>query len=122
MNSVQMIECKKRGEPIEPHELQAWVGAVARGEIPDYQVAALLMAIYFRGMSAGEMAAYTRAIRDSGRTLDLSPIGPISADKHSTGGVGDKTSLALAPAVAACGVPVPMLSGRGLGHTGGTLD
>ncbi|MAE70504.1 MAG: thymidine phosphorylase [Gemmatimonadetes bacterium] len=122
MNPIELIELKKRGQPIPTADIDAWVRAVSRQEIPDYQVSALLMAIYFRGMTSEETAAYTRAIRDSGCVLDLSALGPKTVDKHSTGGVGDKTSLALAPAVAACGVPVPMLSGRGLGHTGGTLD
>ncbi len=122
MNPIELIELKKQGQPIPATALDAWVRAVSRQEIPDYQVSAFLMAVYFRGMTRDEIVAYTRAIRDSGRVLDLSDLGPTTVDKHSTGGVGDKTSLALAPAVAACGVPVPMLSGRGLGHTGGTLD
>ncbi len=122
MDPIQLIESKKQGRELPADELSEFVQAVAAGSVPDYQAAAFLMAVWFRGMNAQEMSAYTSAIQASGRTLDLSALGPITADKHSTGGVGDKVSLILAPAVAACGVPVPMLSGRGLGHTGGTLD
>ncbi len=122
MTTLEMIEEKKRGAVLPAAAIRAWVHQVARGEVPDYQASAFLMAVYFQGMNGDETAAYTRAIADSGQMLDLSPLGSRTVDKHSTGGVGDKTSLVLAPAVAACGVPVPMLSGRGLGHTGGTLD
>lgn len=122
MTPLELIERKKAGLAIPGEALHGWIQGVARGEIPDYQISAFLMAVYFRGMNATETAAYTRAIKESGRELDLSSLGAMTVDKHSTGGVGDKTSLVLAPAVAACGVPVPMLSGRGLGHTGGTLD
>src|SRR6185436_8540406 len=90
--------------------------------IPDYQASAMLMAILFQGLSADELAAWTDAMLHSGDVIDLSMIAAAKIDKHSTGGVGDKISLPLAPAVAACGVAVPMVSGRGLGHTGGTLD
>ena len=103
-------------------ELEAFVGAYARGEVPDYQVSAWLMAAFLNGLDDDETRALTLGLLQSGRTFDWSDLGRPSADKHSTGGVGDKVSLILAPLVAACGVLVPMVSGRGLGHTGGTLD
>src|SRR5687768_12733417 len=96
--------------------------AITTDAIPDYQVAAMLMAIFFRGMSDRELATWADAMLHSGDVIDLSSVPRAKVDKHSTGGVGDKISLPLAPAVAACGVAVPMVSGRGLGHTGGTLD
>jgi pyrimidine-nucleoside phosphorylase len=122
MLAQPLIERKRDGGRIEPPEWRALASAYAAGDVPDYQMAALLMAIYFRGLERDEVRALTDAMLDSGATLDLShlPIGRV--DKHSTGGVGDKVSLVLAPLVAACGVAVPMMSGRGLGHTGGTLD
>jgi len=103
-------------------EIRAFLAGVTDGGIPDYQVAAMLMAIYFRGLDDRELATWTDAMLHSGDIVDLSRIARAKVDKHSTGGVGDKISIPLAPAVAACGVPVPMISGRGLGHTGGTLD
>ena len=103
-------------------EVSDFVERYSRGEIPDYQASALLMAIYFRGMDRRETADLTEAMLRSGRVLDLSAFPAAKVDKHSTGGVGDKTSLVIAPAAAAAGVLVPMISGRGLGHTGGTLD
>ncbi len=119
---VELIRAKRDGESLSPAELREFIAGVTDGSIPDYQVAAMLMAIYFRGMTDGELAAWADAMVRSGDVLDLSAIARPKIDKHSTGGVGDKISIPLAPAVAACGVAVPMVSGRGLGHTGGTLD
>lgn len=113
---------KRDGHRLSDEEIRSFLGAYTTGEIPDYQAAALLMAVYFRGMDAGELATWTRAMLESGAVLDLGEISGPKIDKHSTGGVGDKVSLALGPLVAACGVVVPMIAGRGLGHTGGTLD
>ncbi len=117
-----MIERKRDGERLEPREIRELVLAYAEGAVPDYQVAALLMAIYFRGLDREEMNALMDAMLESGKRLDLSRLPMAKVDKHSTGGVGDKTSLILAPLIASLGVAVPMMSGRGLGHTGGTLD
>src|SRR5215210_7562396 len=118
----QLIEHKRDGRALSPDQWSHLVRAYVAGEVPDYQMSALLMAIFFRGLEPEELAALTDAMIDSGDRLrfDGHPI-PV-ADKHSTGGVGDKVSLLLAPMVASCGVAVPMMSGRGLGHTGGTLD
>jgi len=118
----ELIRRKRDGEALTPDELAALVSGVTDGSIPDYQAAAFLMAVFFRGMSEAELVAWTDAMVRSGEVLDLSGVAAHKIDKHSTGGVGDKISLPLAPAVAACGVAVPMVSGRGLGHTGGTLD
>jgi pyrimidine-nucleoside phosphorylase len=118
----RLIERKRDGERLEPREIRELVLAYAEGGVPDYQMAALLMAIYFRGLDRDEMNALMDAMLESGKRLDLSRLGMPRIDKHSTGGVGDKTSLILAPLIASLGVAVPMMSGRGLGHTGGTLD
>ncbi|MCP4447825.1 MAG: thymidine phosphorylase [Myxococcales bacterium] len=117
-----LIRQKRNGETLSPDELRFFVEGVTSQTIPDYQVSAMLMAIYFRGMADEELAVWADAMLHSGEVLDLGSIDRPKVDKHSTGGVGDKISLPLAPAVAACGVAVPMVSGRGLGHTGGTLD
>jgi pyrimidine-nucleoside phosphorylase/thymidine phosphorylase len=122
VRAYEIIHRKRDGQAIPPEEIAALIRGFTDGEIPDYQMAAFCMAVYFRGMDDGEVAALTRAMLDSGDVLDLSAIPGRKVDKHSTGGVGDKISLPLAPLVAACGVKVPMVSGRGLGHTGGTLD
>jgi pyrimidine-nucleoside phosphorylase len=119
---VELIAAKRDGNRLEAEEIARLIDALSSGELADYQMAAWLMAVYFRGLDDAETEALTRAMLGSGKTLDLSRIAGIKVDKHSTGGVGDKVSIALAPLVAACGVPVPMVSGRGLGHTGGTLD
>jgi pyrimidine-nucleoside phosphorylase len=122
MRFVEMIQVKRDGGALRRQELEEFVQGYVRGDIPDYQAAAFAMAVFFRGMTAPETLALTEAMMHSGSVLDLSDLdGPV-ADKHSTGGVGDKTSLIVAPLAAACGVYVPMISGRGLAHTGGTLD
>ena len=120
--AVDVIHAKRDGVPLSSRDIQWVIGAYLRGEVAEEQMSALLMAIYFRGLSADELRAWTAAMVDSGERLDLSGAGLPTVDKHSTGGVGDKVSLILAPLVAACGAAVPQLSGRGLGHTGGTLD
>ena len=117
-----IIEKKRGGDTLSDGELEFFVGGYARGDIPDYQMAALAMAIFFRGMTPDETAAMTRVMMHSGELIDTSAIPLPKVDKHSTGGIGDKISIPLAPLVAACGVAVPMISGRGLGITGGTLD
>ena len=120
---AELIERKRNGEELPADEIAELILGYARGEIPDYQLAAFCMAVYFRGMSAAETFALTDAMIRSGRTLDLGhALQRKVVDKHSTGGVGDKTTIAVGPIVAACGVPVGKMSGRGLGHTGGTLD
>src|SRR4026208_1047262 len=118
----RLIERKRDGERLEPREIRELVLAYAEGRVPDYQMAALLMAVYFRGLDRAEMNALLDAMLESGKRLHLTRIPMPRIDKHSTGGVGDKTSLILAPLISSLGVAVPMMSGRGLGHTGGTLD
>jgi len=122
MRAVDLIRRKRDGGDLTPAEIEFLVRGIATGEVPDYQWSAMTMAILWRGMSRTETAALVSAMLHSGTVLDLSDIPGPKVDKHSTGGVGDKTSLILAPIAAACGVTVPMVSGRGLGHTGGTLD
>lgn len=122
MRMVDIIHKKRSGNVLSDQEIQFFVDGVVSGEIPDYQISALLMAIYFQGMTDSEQATLTMKMMTSGDHLDLSSIPGIKVDKHSTGGVGDKVSIPLAAVVAAMGIPIPMISGRGLGHTGGTLD
>ncbi len=122
MRTVDLIHRKRDGEELAPNEIQFLVDGYTRGEIPDYQMSAFLMAVFFSGMSDREVSAMTDCMVNSGSKVDLSAIPGIKVDKHSTGGVGDKTSLIAAPLAAAAGVVVPMISGRALGHTGGTLD
>lgn len=119
---VELIRKKRDGGELSPVELSWIIRKYTAHKIPDYQMSSLLMAILFTGMSSEELSSWTRAMLNSGEVLDLSRIDKPKVDKHSTGGVGDKISIPLAPLVAACGVVVPMMSGRGLGHTGGTFD
>jgi thymidine phosphorylase len=119
---VPLIERKRDGGTLTPEEWSAIVAEFTAGRIPDYQMSALLMAAFLRGLERSELAALTDAMLASGQRLAFDGWSTPRIDKHSTGGVGDKVSLVLAPLVAACGVAVPMMSGRGLGHTGGTLD
>src|SRR5947208_12208141 len=119
---VPLIERKRDGGALTPEEWSALVAAYTDGRIPDYQMSALLMAVLLRGLERHELAALTDAMLASGQRLSFDGWATPRVDKHSTGGVGDKVSLVLAPLVASCGVAVPMMSGRGLGHTGGTLD
>ena len=120
--AVELIRAKRDGRSLAPDDIRALIAAYTQGDVPEEQMSALLMAVFFRGLDAEELSAWMGAMIDSGERLDLSRVGRPTVDKHSTGGVGDKVSLVLAPLVAACGAAVPQLSGRGLGHTGGTLD
>ena len=122
MLPVQVIRKKRDGGALDDDEIRFFVAGITDGSIPDYQVSAMTMAIFFKGLGDRELAVWADAMTRSGDVIDLSAIKRAKVDKHSTGGVGDKISIPLAPAVAACGVAVPMVSGRGLGHTGGTLD
>jgi pyrimidine-nucleoside phosphorylase len=123
MHAVELIERKRNGEELSADDIREFIAEYVRGETPDYQAAAFLMAVWFRGLSAVETFALTQAMVDSGETVDLAArLGRRVVDKHSTGGVGDKITIAVGPVVAACGAPFGKMSGRGLGHTGGTLD
>ena len=122
MRMYDLIQKKKQGAALSGDEISWMVKEYTNGAIPDYQMSAMTMAICFQGMDETETLQLTLSMRDSGDVLDLSSISGIKVDKHSTGGVGDKTSLVLAPMVASLGIPVAKMSGRGLGHTGGTID
>jgi len=122
MRTVDLIHRKRDGEELSTEEIAYLVDGYTSGTIPDYQMSAFLMAAFFSGMTDREVSALTERMTSSGENVDLSSVPGIKVDKHSTGGVGDKTSLIAAPLAAAAGVTVPMISGRALGHTGGTLD
>ncbi|HEX2857819.1 MAG TPA: thymidine phosphorylase [Propionibacteriaceae bacterium] len=121
-DAVELIRRKRGGSPLSPDQIRWLIRGYTRGHVADEQMSAMAMAVFFRGLDDDELAVWTRAMIDTGERLDFSSLPRPTADKHSTGGVGDKITLPLAPLVAACGVAVPQLSGRGLGHTGGTLD
>ena len=122
MRAYDIIRKKRDGQELSREEISFIVDCYTRGDIPDYQASAFLMAVFCRGMTPRETTDLTEIMLRSGEVLDLSALPGSKVDKHSTGGVGDKTSLIIAPVVAAAGVTVPMISGRGLGHSGGTLD
>jgi len=121
-NTPELLAAKRDGHALHADEIRGLIDGFVGGSVADYQMSAFAMAVFFRGMTRDETVALTLAMRDSGLVVDLSDVPAVKVDKHSTGGVGDKVSICLAPLVAACGVAVPMVSGRGLGHTGGTLD
>ena len=122
MRPQEIIATKRDGKALSDEQITAFIDGVCDGSWADYQITALVMAIFIQGLNRREQYAITGAMLHSGTIMDFSDIDAPKADKHSTGGVGDKTSLIIAPLAAACGVAVPMISGRGLGHTGGTLD
>ncbi|MBR6921115.1 MAG: thymidine phosphorylase, partial [Clostridia bacterium] len=122
MRMYDIIQKKRDGFELSDNEIKFFIEGYTKGEIPDYQASALCMAIFFRGMSEAETVTLTKCMAESGDQLDLSRFGTLTADKHSTGGVGDKTTLIVAPVVACLGGIVTKMSGRGLGHTGGTVD
>src|ERR1700753_296915 len=122
MRTVDLIQRKRDGEELAPEEIDFLVDGYTSGEIPDYQISSFLMAVYFSGMTDREVSRLTEGMLRSGETVDLSSVPGIKVDKHSTGGVGDKSRLIVAPLAASAGVVVRMMSGRALGHTGGTLD
>lgn len=122
MNPYRVVQRKRDGHELEPAELAAFLQGYADGQVPEYQMAAFLMAVYFRGLTAAELEVLVAVMARSGPGIDLRDVPGVKVEKHSTGGVGDKVSLVIAPLVASLGVPVPLVSGRGLGHTGGTLD
>ncbi len=122
MRPYEVIKAKRDGQVLSAADIRAFIDGFTNGTVADYQMSALCMAVFFKGLNAVELGAWARAMLESGEVLNLSDTPGRKVDKHSTGGVGDKVSLSLAPLAAACGVPVPMISGRGLGHTGGTLD
>ena len=119
---VQIIKNKRNKKELNYDELKFLVDGYTNGKIPDYQMSSFLMSVFFNGMTSSETANFTKIMKDSGKSFNFEKLKPSVIDKHSTGGVGDKASLILAPIAAACGVYVPMIAGRGLGHTGGTLD